>query len=150
MIRNSLKIDNLTHAAGIQSPGVASSPAIARTVSNLVVERRGYAPNGKFDPIRRRKVPFRETDLDEIGGENVVCRCETVTGREIEGAVHGIVPAHTVDAVKRRTRAGMGRCQGGFCGPRVIEILARELGIDPVEVTLKGPGTNLLISKTRG
>jgi glycerol-3-phosphate dehydrogenase len=150
VICNSQKIENLTHAAGIQSPGVAASPAIARMTSELVVERRGYGPNRKFNPIRKTKTPFRDTDVCETGGENVICRCETVTEREIENAIHGVVPAKTSDAVKRRTRAGMGRCQGGFCGPRVIGILARELGIDPTEVTIKGPGTNLLISRTRG
>ncbi|MDR1650972.1 MAG: FAD-dependent oxidoreductase [Synergistaceae bacterium] len=149
VVCNSRRVDNLTHAAGIQSPGVAASPAIARMTSELVVERRKYGLNEKFNPVRRPAVPFRETDMGEIGGENVICRCETVTEREIAGAIGGAVPARTVDAVKRRTRAGMGRCQGGFCGSRVIRILARELGIDPAEVTIKGPGTNLLISRTR-
>jgi glycerol-3-phosphate dehydrogenase len=150
VICNSKRIDNLTHVAGIQSPGVASSPAIARMASALVMERKGYGPNERFNPVRRHKPPFRELDARETGGENVICRCETVTEREIVEAIGGVIPARTVDAVKRRTRAGMGRCQGGFCGSRVIRILARELKIDPTEVTVKGPGTNLLISRTRG
>ena len=66
----------------------------------------------------------------------VICRCETVTEGEIVDAIRQPVGARTVDGVKRRTRAGMGRCQGGFCGPRVTQILARELGI-PVEKVLK-------------
>ncbi|MDR3355287.1 MAG: NAD(P)/FAD-dependent oxidoreductase, partial [Synergistaceae bacterium] len=147
VICNSEKLDNLTHAAGIQSPGVASSPAIARLVLNLVIERRGYGANEKFDPIRRAALPFRDTAFDEIGAENVVCRCETVTEREIVEAIHGVVPAVSVDAVKRRTRAGMGRCQGGFCGSRVLGLLSRELRKDPTEITIKGKGSNLLFSK---
>jgi glycerol-3-phosphate dehydrogenase len=149
VICNSEKLDNFTHAAGIQSPGVASSPAIARLTRGLVMERRGYVANEKFDPIRHAALPFRDTALDEIGAENVVCRCETVTEREIVEAIHGVVPATSVDAVKRRTRAGMGRCQGGFCGPRVLGLLASELRLDPAEITIKGEGSNLLISKTR-
>jgi glycerol-3-phosphate dehydrogenase len=150
VVCNSKKIDNFTHVAGIQSPGVAASPAIARMACRLVMERRSYGLNRKFDPFRRPKTPFRDLNFDGICGENVICRCETVTEREISEAIHGITPARTVDAVKRRTRAGMGRCQGGFCGPRVMRILARELGIDPAEVTVKGSGTNLLVSRTRG
>jgi glycerol-3-phosphate dehydrogenase len=149
VIRNSERLDNFTHAAGIQSPGVAASPAIARLVAGLVTLRRGYVKRGDYDPIHRRRRPFRETPPEEMCGENVVCRCETVTESEIVEAIRGVVPARTLDAVKRRTRAGMGRCQAGFCGARVIEILAREMGVDPTEVTLKGPGSNVLISRTR-
>ena len=71
--------------------------------------------------------------------------CETVTEAEIVDAIRRPVGARSIDAVKRRTRAGMGRCQGGFCSPRVLEILQRELGIDPLEVTKKGPGSNILV-----
>jgi glycerol-3-phosphate dehydrogenase len=149
VICNSEKLDNFTHAAGIQSPGVASSPAIARLVCDLIAERRGYGANEKFDPIRHAALPFRDTAFDEMRAENVVCRCETVTESEIVRAIHGVVPAMSVDAVKRRTRAGMGRCQGGFCGSRVLGLLARELRKDPTEITVKGTGSNLLFSKTR-
>jgi len=64
-------------------------------------------------------------------------------------AIHGSVPALTADAIKRRTRAGMGRCQGGFCGPRVVEILARELGVPPEEITKDGAGSELFIGRTK-
>ena len=80
---------------------------------------------------------------------HVICRCETVTEGEIVDAIHGKVPATNVDAVKRRTRAGMGRCQGGFCQAKVLEILARELAIPETEVTLKGSGSAILCSETR-
>ena len=77
---------------------------------------------------------------DEAWGR-IVCRCEKVTEAEIVRAIHSPVPATTVDAVKRRTRAGMGRCQGGFCGPRVMEIISRELNI-PLDKVRKGGGVD--------
>jgi glycerol-3-phosphate dehydrogenase len=80
---------------------------------------------------------------------NVVCRCEHITEAEIVDAIHRPLPATTVDAVKRRTRAGMGRCQGGFCGPRVAAILARELHIPVEEVTKKGDNSYLFVGKTK-
>ncbi|MEF9880179.1 MAG: (2Fe-2S)-binding protein, partial [Clostridia bacterium] len=75
----------------------------------------------------------------------LVCRCEQVTEAEIRAAIRRPVGAKTIDAVKRRTRAGMGRCQGGFCSPRVLEILSEELGIDPTEVTKCGGESQLLV-----
>ncbi len=80
---------------------------------------------------------------------NVVCRCEHVTEREIVDAIHSLLPALTIDAIKRRTRAGMGRCQGGFCNSRVAKILARELGIPLEDVTKDGDGMNLFVGKTK-
>lgn len=80
---------------------------------------------------------------------NVVCRCETVTEGEIVEAIHRPIPARSVDAIKRRLRAGMGRCQGGFCGPKVIEIIARELGIPTTEVTKNNPGSYMVVGKVR-
>lgn len=80
---------------------------------------------------------------------HIICRCETITEAEIVNAIHGKIPARTVDAVKRRTRAGMGRCQAGFCGPRVVEILARELHIRENEVTKSGGESQILVSSSR-
>jgi glycerol-3-phosphate dehydrogenase len=77
----------------------------------------------------------------------VICRCEHVTEGEIVRAIHGPIPARNLDAVKRRTRAGMGRCQGGFCGPRVVAILARELGVPVTAITKKGPGSELFAGR---
>ncbi len=79
----------------------------------------------------------------------VVCRCETVTEAEIVQAVHSVIPAKTVDAVKRRTRAGMGRCQGGFCLSKVAEIIAREQNIPVESVTKKGKDSKLFIGKAK-
>ena len=81
---------------------------------------------------------------------HVVCRCEEVTEAEIKEAIRRAPSAMDVDGVKRRTRSGMGRCQGGFCMPQVVEILARELGIQPEEVTKNGKYSNILTGKVKG
>ena len=78
---------------------------------------------------------------------NIICRCELVTEAEIVEAIHRPVPARSIDAVKRRTRAGMGRCQGGFCSPRVASIIARETGIPLLEITKNG-GDSYLFTGT--
>jgi len=80
---------------------------------------------------------------------NVICRCETVTEAEILDAIHRPLGARSVDAVKRRVRAGMGRCQGGFCGPKVIEILARELDCAPAEINKNNAGSYMATGSTR-
>ena len=79
----------------------------------------------------------------------VICRCETVTEAEIVQAIHRIPGAETVDGIKRRLRAGMGRCQGGFCAPKVIEILCRELGKDSTEILKNNLGSNMISGHSR-
>jgi glycerol-3-phosphate dehydrogenase len=110
-----------------------------------------------FNPISKRPAVFRELTVDDkkkIISENklygnVVCRCEHVTEAEIVKAIHSPVPALTVDAVKRRTRAGMGRCQSGFCGHLVARILARELGVPMEEITKNGGNSHLFVGETK-
>ncbi len=148
----------LIQAAGICSPGLTSAPAVAQRVVDLLGQA-GLAlkPNEAFNPLRLRKKPFREMSDEERAQavkENplygrIICRCETVTEAEIVAAIHSPVPATSVDAVKRRTRAGMGRCQGGFCSPRVMEILARELGCDMGEITKFGGGSWLTCGRIK-
>jgi glycerol-3-phosphate dehydrogenase len=158
IIEASEKVDNFIHVSGIQSPGLASSPAIAERVENIYLELNpDTTKNKNYNPYRAEVKPFRECSNQEkeelIKKDSkygtIVCRCETITEAEIVNAVHGNVPATTVDAVKRRTRAGMGRCQGGFCGPRVMEIISRELDIAYKDVTKKGEGSELLLRKSR-
>ena len=104
--------------------------------------------------VAKRKV-FSELKIDEqskLCSENtlygrIVCRCETVTEGEIVDAIHETCGAKTLDGVKRRTRAGMGRCQGGFCGPKVTQILARELGIPVTEVLKEGSASKMFFAK---
>lgn len=158
IIEKSDKVPGLIHVAGIQSPGLASSPAICERVEKLYLEDHpDLEVKEDYNPRREVRKPFRECtaeERDQMIRKNplygrIICRCESVTEGEIVDAIHGKVPARNIDAVKRRTRAGMGRCQGGFCQARVLEILARELGIDECEVTLKGKGSNVLKDRTR-
>ena len=79
----------------------------------------------------------------------MICRCETITEGEIVDAIHRPIPARSVDAIKRRLRAGMGRCQGGFCGPKVLEILARELGVPTETINKNEPGSDMIAGKVR-
>jgi len=157
--------EGLIHTAGIQSPGLSSTPAIADKVVELVKE---YAKGNKDFELEYKK-EFREKNPEYphyndykdkkdkweyyIKKDNdyakVICRCETVTKGEIVDAIQRPVPAQTVDAIKRRTRAGSGRCQGGFCGPRVVEILAEELDISALEVTKRGGDSNILAARAK-
>ncbi len=158
VIQASENAKGFIHVGGIQSPGLTASPQIARHVLCLLkragvqqVEKQGFEPMRK--PVKR----FREM-TDEERNEaircdprfgNIVCRCEMVTEAEIVDCIQRPVGARNVDAVKRRTRSGMGRCQGGFCAPRVVELLSRELGIPMNEVTKKGGASVLLTGKTK-
>lgn len=158
VIEASEKVQGFIHVAGIQSPGLASAPAIAERVENIFIRLNpSTSKKSNYNPIRKEPIRFRECSLEEKDElikkdpkyAQVICRCETITEAEIVNAIRGKVPATTIDAVKRRTRAGMGRCQGGFCGPRVLEIIARERGIKPTEITLKGKDSEILISQSR-
>ena len=150
------------HVAGIQSPGVASAPAIADLVVNILKEdmesrHQPMREKADFDPIRKTKPEFRflsreeQAELIEKDSRygKIVCRCEQITEGEIVEAIHSPVIPASVNAVKNRTRAGMGRCQGGFCQPRVLEILARELHVPWTDVTLNGEGSNILLYDNR-
>ncbi len=147
IVRPSESVENLIITAGICSPGLTSAPAIAEYVEELVGGRIPLVP--KKDYVARperspRLADLSEEELNALVKKDprwgrIVCRCEKVTEAEIVAAVHSPVPARTVDAVKRRVRAGMGRCQGGFCATRVMEIISEELGI-PMRDIRKGAG----------
>lgn len=157
-IAPSRHMHGLLHVAGIQSPGLAAAPAIAELVLEILareglelVEKENYEPRRR-SPLRFRELPSKEQNRlinkDPRYG-HIVCRCEQITEAEIANALHRPVPALTLDAVKRRTRAGMGRCQGGFCTPRVLLIMARELGIPLEKLTKNGPGSPLFSRQTK-
>lgn len=144
--------------SGVRSTGLTGSASIGRyVVMTLFGLGMNAEPNWSFDPIRKGIPCFRDMDArqrEEIIKEDplyakIVCRCETVTEGEIVRAIHSPIPATSIDAVKRRLRAGMGRCQGGFCGPKVIEILARELGVPQEEITKSGQGSRMLSGKVK-
>ena len=133
-------------AIGIESPGLTAAPAIARTLSEQIAVAENLKPKAEWHTAPYRNKAFSHMTFDEKQAAyaqnhdygNVVCRCEQVTEAEIREAIRRPVGARTLDAVKRRTRAGMGRCQGGFCSPRVLEILTEELGVSVTEITKDG------------
>lgn len=144
--------------AGIESPGLSASPAIGKHVAELLKEIDGnFKEKEDFNPRRRKMINFMELSQEEKAElikkdpryGRIICRCENVTEGEIVDAIHRNAGARTVDGVKRRVRAGMGRCQGGFCQPRVIEILARELNKDFTEIVKDGPNSNIAIGETK-
>ena len=143
-------------AAGIESPGLTSAPAIGEYVAGLVAQRLGLSKKEDFNPIRRgvfhpSSLPMEERAAfikEHPAYGQMICRCEMISEGEILDAIHRPLGATTVDGVKRRTRAGMGRCQGGFCSPRVMDILARELGCDLTEIRKSDRGSGIAIGKT--
>ncbi|MCH4200362.1 NAD(P)/FAD-dependent oxidoreductase, partial [Clostridium tyrobutyricum] len=145
------------NAAGIESPGLSSAPSIAELIKDIVVERLNPNKNDKFNPIRKGIPKFREMtneDRKKLIAEDdrygkIICRCETVTEGEIVNSINRTLGARSLDGVKKRTRAGMGRCQSGFCAPKVVEILARELHISPEDVTKFGKHSNILVGKDK-
>lgn len=150
---------NFVNVAGIESPGLSASPAIAEYVAELLKGSGIFkGKNKSFDPIRTPSHLFRNAP-DEIKNEmikarpdygKIVCRCEQVTEGEIVDAIRTNPPAHDIDGIKRRTRAGMGRCQSGFCMPYVAKILSRELNIPLEHVTKSGGKSNIIIGRTKG
>ncbi len=161
IIRISPRVKNLVHLAGIQSPGLASAPAIAVDAVQLCMEvlEDEFEVRKKRDFQANRDRPIK---LVELGAEQrneliardsaygrIVCRCEEISEGEIRDALHRPVPATSVDGIKRRTRAGTGRCHGGFCTPRVLEIMARELKLPIEMITKRGGASTLLVKETK-
>ncbi len=142
----------LFNAAGIESPGLTSAPAIGRYVAEKTAARLGAKRKENFSPKRKSYFFFRKLS-DEKKNEiiaadpdfgKIVCRCESVTLGEILYALRANPPARTIDGVKLRTRAGMGRCQSGFCQPSVLETICKERGIGPLEVTKNGKHSEII------
>ena len=138
--------------AGIESPGLSSAPAIGEYTAQLLQEKLSLAENTDFvgtrtgilDPKTLSREDYNALIARDPAYGRIICRCEQVTEGEIVDAIHRVPGARSLDGVKRRTRAGMGRCQAGFCSPRVMAILARELGVDEAEITKSGGHSQLL------
>ena len=149
-------IPNLPMGAAItEFAGLTAAPAVGELIANEIARVSGAAKKADFKAALPKHKAFNYMTADEkaakIAEDNlygrVICRCETVTEGEIVEAINSPVGARTVDGVKRRTRAGMGRCQGGFCGPRVTQILARELNISVPEVLKERTDSNMFYEK---
>ncbi|MCQ2449443.1 MAG: NAD(P)/FAD-dependent oxidoreductase [Clostridia bacterium] len=151
-------VKHYVNLSGVRSTGLTNSISCGTYVANLLRDM-GLEMVWKDNFIEKRKGITRIKDLPKEEQHkkilenplygNIVCRCETVTEGEIVDAIHSPIPATTVDAIKRRLRAGMGRCQGGFCGPKVIEIIARELGIEPKDVRKNNSESYMVCGKVK-
>jgi glycerol-3-phosphate dehydrogenase len=153
---------NLVHAAGIQSPGLTAAPAIAVDAARFAVDILGaqgrrIGANGHFNPLRKsipRPAHMDDAERAALIGENpdygiILCRCEEVSRGEILDSLRRPVPCDTPDGVKRRVRCGGGRCQGGFCGPLIVQIIAGEKGIPLSGVKKSGSGSGILAGETK-
>ncbi|WP_432664404.1 NAD(P)/FAD-dependent oxidoreductase [Wukongibacter baidiensis] len=147
------KVDGFINVSGIDSPGLTSSPAIALKVVEIL-KNAGLDLNLKdnFNPYRKAIIKKKELNNEEVNKliniesspEKIICRCEQVTEGEIVDALNRGIKITSIDGIKKRTRAGMGKCQGAFCGKRVKKIIARENHMPEEFVTERGPGSSIL------
>ncbi len=159
VIRKGKWTHNIVHAAGIQSPGLTAAPAIAVDVAKMAIGLLGgnHGRKENFKTKRTIQKPLRSMTIEERHQKilsnpdygQIVCRCEEISKGEIIDSLHRPLPALTVDAIKRRVRPGMGRCQGGFCQPLVMQIIAEQTHVPLESIAKKGHGT-LLFGNTKG
>ncbi len=143
--------------AGIESPGIASCPAIGEMAAGIVKEKMGLIAKDDFIATRKGILNPGTLCMEERNDlikenpayGNIICRCEMVTEGEIIDAIRRPLGAKSLDGVKRRTRAGMGRCQSGFCSPRTMEILARECGMSMFDITKSGGNSKLVVGTNK-
>ena len=154
----SKKDDHFINVAGIESPGLASSPAIAEyVINNFVSKVLKLEKNADFNPCVRPYIRMKYLDENkkkEMISKNkdygdIICNCEQVTLGEIEDSLNRNCPPRSVKALKRRTRAGFGKCQGGFCQPSIVLLLAKHYNISPLDVLLDDEGSNILVEKVK-
>jgi glycerol-3-phosphate dehydrogenase len=145
------------NAAAIRSTGISGSPGIGKYMAELIGKKVALVKKADFNPYRKKIKRFETADASErdrlIESDpdyaEVICRCQSVTKAEILQALRNPLGAVSLDAVKRRTKTQMGRCQGGFCTPRIVKIICDETGLSPLEVTKRGMGTELLLRETK-
>jgi len=151
-------VGGLVNLGGMESPALTAAPAIGERVVELLRGAGEALPEkGDWNPIRPGRPVFRHLSKEEQAAlvaqdsryGRIICRCEYVTEGEIVAEIHAPIPTTTYDAIKRRTWLGTGRCLGGFDMPRVVEILARELGKDVLEISKKGAGSEFLYRQTK-
>lgn len=150
-------VPGFVDCAGIESPGLTSSPAIGCMVADIVKGILGLKEKENFIATRKGVLDPKKLSMEEQNAlikeqpayGNMICRCEMVTEGEILDAIHRPLGAKSLDGVKRRTRAGMGRCQAGFCSPRTMEILSRELSMDMRDVTKSGGDSKIVVGTNK-
>ena len=151
-------VPGVVNLVGIESPGLTSALPIARRVVNMIREREELVPNPDFDPIRRGITRFHEASREEqakLISENpdygeIVCRCETITRAEIIAAIHNPLGVCTVNGIKVRTRASMGRCQGGYCETRITAMIREELKKAVTDVRLTNGDSYMFTGYVKG
>lgn len=150
-------VENFINAAGIKSPGLSSAPAIAEDIVQILGRcgltlRRKETFRGERRVLRMNEISFEEQDAlirENPSYGRVVCRCQTITEGEIIDILHRPVVPRSIDGIKRRCAAGMGRCQGGFCEPRIHDIMARELGVPMKDILQDTEGSYIVIGETK-
>ena len=152
------KVKGFINFAGIKSPGLSAAPAfgpyakeILESIGFSFIKKDGF----KVLPLPKFFKDMSKEEIEEKIKENdlygrIICRCETVSEGEIVASLHRPIPCLSIDAVKRRCNAGMGRCQGGFCGPKILEIMVRELKLSPKDILQDKDGTNIVLGYTKG
>lgn len=149
--------ENFFDCIGVESPGLSSAPAIGKYMADLAQKKLRLPENSNFKSKRKGITHTRELPREELKKliqknpdyAQIICRCERVTEAEILEAIHRPIGAKTLDGLKRRVRATSGRCQGGFCMPHLIDILARELQVEKEEITKRGMNAYLLTGRTK-
>lgn len=152
------EVPGIINLVGIESPGLTSALPIARHVVSLLEETERLRENLDFDPVRRGITRFHDAGRAEqarLIEENpdygeIICRCETVTRAEIVAAIHNPLGVHTVNGIKVRTRASMGRCQGGYCETRITSLIHEELGIPMTDVRLTNGDSTMFTGYMKG
>ncbi len=143
-------VKSFINVGGIDSPGLTSAPAIAKYVADILVSEGLTLVNDEtFNPIRKAIIQPKTDEFegridDSDPDKNIICRCESVTETEIIDAIHRGIYINSLDAIKRRTRAGMGPCQGQFCGPRVKQIISNETSLSSNDILHRGKGSSIL------
>lgn len=157
IIGETADVKGFINAAGIESPGLTSAPAIGEIVAGQVKDMLALTEKENFISTRKGVLHADTLSLEERNQlikehpeyGNIICRCEMISEGEILDAIHRPLGARSLDGVKRRTRAGMGRCQAGFCSPRTMEILQRELPMSMFDITKNGVGSNIVIGTNK-
>lgn len=150
-------ISGFINVAGIESPGLSAAPAIGVYVKDLVKKQLKLVEKDNYIKTRKSMTYFQDASIEEKNEiikkdssfGRIICRCETVTEGEILEALRTNPKPNDLDGIKRRTRAQMGRCQGGFCMPYIVKLIAQETGVKIEDVTKNGNGSNLIYSKTK-
>lgn len=151
------EVDGFVNLGGIESPGLASAPAIAKEAVKLVNGVLDLEKNNNFNPFRRKVVRLSKMSVEERNElirnnpayGHIICRCEGISEGEVVDCIRRNAGARTIKGVKKRCRPGFGKCQGGFCEPLVLEILARELNLNPLNVRYDSSESYILQSETK-